>query len=137
MPLTCEYHFNLALVRDSDRVALTKEAGCDGLYCARVDMKHKTFYEHCQLHVQASVNWGNNNMGDKTAHDASALWVEDVSGKGFKVCVREAGRRDLANPPHVSWFAYQGMLENVSRVIYLNGSCMMQHSLSRMLIMFY
>jgi len=103
------------LVRDSDRVALTKEAGCDGLYCARVDMKHKTFYEHCQLHVQASVNWGNNNMGDKTAHDASALWVEDVSGKGFKVCVREAGRRDLANPPHVSWFAYQGMLENVTQ----------------------
>jgi len=99
------------LVRDSDRVQTVKEAGCNGFYCVRVNMKAKTFYEHAELHVQVSVNWMNNG---ETVHDASTSWVEDVTGNGFKACVLEAGRRDLAAAPYINWFAYQGKMEGIS-----------------------
>ena len=95
---------------------MTQEPGCEGLYCKVISTRNNIWYEHADINVQITVNWGS-TLGvnqQQAAHDATSSWVEDVTPTSFKACVMDASRQSLTIAPMINWFAYQGELEHVS-----------------------
>ena len=62
--------------------------------------------------VQLSVSWPQpmTNSTINPTHDATSVWSEELTTRGFKACVLVAGRHfigKLEQKPLVHWFVYQ------------------------------
>ena len=97
----------------SGRTELDAVSKFPGLFCKYVYLEKQSFIttSSSKMKVLLTVSWNQSTSPKKKLHDASAVWSEKLSTKGFRACVIVTGRHSLSDfkdgAPHVYWQAFQ------------------------------